>query len=84
MLNQITPDGVSPLLSNGPVHFCFKGCRVVFFIFIQILIENSAHNSEDPDPSPHSAVSDMGLHCFTMFMEKEARLTMTMDKTLLC
>ena len=32
----------SPPLSIGTVHFCFKGCWVVFFIFIQILIEQSA------------------------------------------
>ena len=30
-----------PLLSIGPVHFRFKGCWLVFFIFIQIIIENS-------------------------------------------
>ena len=30
-----------PLLSIGPVHFCFKGCWVVFFIGIQILKETS-------------------------------------------
>ena len=29
-----------PLLSIGPVPFHFKGCWVVFLIFIQILIEH--------------------------------------------
>ena len=28
-----------PLSSIGPVQFRFKGCWVIFFIFIQILIE---------------------------------------------
>ena len=32
---------IFPLLSFGPVHFRFKGCWVVFIIFIQILIEHS-------------------------------------------
>ena len=34
------PNGISPLLSIGPVHFCFKGCWVMFFMLIQILIEH--------------------------------------------
>ena len=31
-----------PLLSIGTIHFRFNGCWVVFFIFVQILIEHSA------------------------------------------
>ena len=38
---------------------------MLFFIFIQILIEFSA-NSCDPDNTPHAAVSDLGLHCSPM------------------
>ena len=29
------------LISIGPIHFHFKGCLVVVFIFIQILLEHS-------------------------------------------
>ena len=45
-----------PTLINwtGPV--LFKGCLVVFFIFIL------QANSGDPDQTPRSAVSDLGLH----------------------
>ena len=39
---------------------------MVFFIFIQILIEHSVANSGDPDQALHSAVSDLGLHCLPM------------------
>ena len=45
---------------------------MVFFIFIQILIERSVNNG-DPDHTPHSVASDLGLHCLTMSHEKDAR-----------
>ena len=31
-------------------------------------------NSEDPDLTPHSAVSDLGLHCLAMSHKKDVRL----------
>ena len=37
---------------------------MVFFIFPQILIEHSVRNCGDPDQTPHSVASDLGLHCF--------------------
>ena len=37
-----------PPLSIETVHFCFKGGQVVFFIFIQILIENYASKQWRP------------------------------------
>ena len=40
----------SPHLSIGPVHFHFKGCCMVFFIFIQILIEHSVFKANSADP----------------------------------
>ena len=55
------------LLSNGPVNFRFKGCRVVFYMFIQILQEYFESNSGDPDRTPLSvAVSDLDLHCSSL------------------
>ena len=39
----------SLLLSIGTAHFRVKGCWVLFFIFIQNLIEQSATNSMAPD-----------------------------------
>ena len=38
----------SPLVSSGPVHFHFKGCWVLFFIFFQILIEHSVSKQWRP------------------------------------
>ena len=31
-------------------------------------------NSRDPDQTPRSAVSDLGLHCFSMYHKKDTRL----------
>ena len=47
---------------------------MVFFIFIQILIEHMQANSGDPYHMPHSAASGLGLHCVPMSFKKEARL----------
>ena len=30
-------------------------------------------NSRDPDPTPHSMASDLGLHCLPMSFKKDAR-----------
>ena len=42
--------------------------RVVefFFIFITVLIEHSVSNSADSDQTPHSAASELDLHCLSM------------------
>ena len=45
-----------------------------FFIFIQFLIiEYSVSNSGDPDQTPHSPASDLGMHCLPMSHKKGAR-----------
>ena len=44
-----------------------------FFIFIQILIENHARNSGDPDQTPRSVASDLGLHYLPLSHKKGAR-----------
>ena len=53
-----------------PVHFRFKGCWVVVFLFIQIFKEHG----DDPCQTPHSAASDLGLHCLPMSHKKDAWL----------
>ena len=49
---------------------------MVFYIFIQKLIENAVYkaNSGDPDHTPHFAASDLGLHFLLMSYKKDARL----------
>ena len=43
---------------------------MVFFIFIQVLIENLQAKSGDPDQTPHSVASDLGLHYLPMSHKK--------------
>ena len=45
---------------------------MVFFIFIQVLIENYAENSGDPDQTSHSVASDLGQHYLPISHKKEA------------
>ena len=47
---------------------------MVIFICIQILIEHSVCRQWGPYQMPHSAASDLGLHCFPMSHKKDARL----------
>ena len=47
---------------------------MVIFICIQILIDHSVCRSWEPDQMPHSAPSDLDLHCFPMSHKKDARL----------
>ena len=36
-------------------------------------------NSEDPDKMPHSAASDLGLHCLPMSQKRDSRLIWVKD-----
>ena len=56
------------------IDFLFKRCFFVVFNFIQILIEHSASNSEEPDQMPRTVASDLSLHCLSMPLKKHARL----------
>ena len=58
--NPFMRHGISPPLSIGTVHFCFKGRLVV--IFILILIEFSASLIK----TPRFVASGLGLHCLHM------------------
>ena len=43
-----------------------KGCLVCFIINILIAIPVFNANSVDPDQTPRSVASDLGLHCLPM------------------
>ena len=45
---------------------------MVFFIFIQVLIEIMQASRGDPDQTPHSVSSDLGLHYLPMSHKKGA------------
>ena len=47
---------------------------MVFFTFIQTLIEHSVSKQWRPDQMPRIAVSGLGLHCLSMSHKKDARL----------
>ena len=47
---------------------------MVFIISIQILIDHPVRKHGDPDQTPHSVASDLGLHCLPMSYKKDARL----------
>ena len=46
---------------------------MVFFVFIQVLIEIMQANSGDPDQTPHYVASDLGLRYLPMSHIKDAR-----------
>ena len=53
-----------------PVHFQYKGCLILSVIEIH---EFNA-SGVDPDQTPRSAASDLGLRCFLMCLLWDARL----------
>ena len=66
----------SELLSLfGQDHFQFKGGLVWFFLPLSFITEISVPNaiSVDPDQMPHSAASDLGLHCLSVSLFWDAR-----------
>ena len=68
-------------MPNGISHSCqlkmsilnFRGVSLYFFQILLELFNILLANSEDPDQTPHYAVSDMGLHCLPMSHKKDAR-----------
>ena len=69
-------------MPSGPVHSYqvdesisnFRGVTCTFsFLFYSKSIFPLA-NSADPDQTPHSVVSDLGLHCLPMSQKWDARL----------
>ena len=63
-----------PLLSIGSVHFRFKGCWVVVFIFFIFDKTLCKQTFGDPDLTPRSLASGLVLHCLHMSHKKDARL----------
>ena len=60
------PNGFFYLHSSDQSIFNIMGVWVVFIkpCFTEIPVFNA--NSVDPDQTPHSAASDLGLHCLPM------------------
>ena len=58
----------------GQVHFLYKWCLLSFYYY-HVFIENSElnANSADPDQTPHSVASDLGLHCLPMSLLWDVR-----------
>ena len=58
----------------GQFHFLSKGCLVCFLalpFIMEIPVFNA--NSADPDQMPHSAASDLDLHCLLISLFGNAR-----------
>ena len=47
---------------------------MIFFFLIQSWIKQSVTNNVDPDQTPHSAASELGLHCLHMSHKMDAWL----------
>ena len=66
---------INPFKPNSISHYVdFKGCWMVFCIYIQILIEQSVCKQWRPDQTPHFVVSGLGLHCLPMYHKMDAML----------
>ena len=50
-----------------------KGVKLFFIITMFIEIHILYANSVNPDQTPHSAASDLGLHCVPVFLLWDAR-----------
>ena len=56
---------------------------MVFFIFMQILIEHSVGKQWRPGQTQRAAASDLGLHGLPMSDKKDARLIWVNDKSII-
>ena len=54
----------------SPFSFSWLFCGILHFI--QILVDTYVSNSGDPDQTPRSVASDLGLHGLPMFHKKDA------------
>ena len=66
MLNPLMPSRIFYLIIWA-VPFSVQRVSGLLFLLL-LLVENSAFNanSADPDQTPHSVASDLGLHCLPM------------------
>ena len=76
------PSVINPHLPSGPVHpyqldesiSSIRGVWCTFSFFIIFRIDFPLANSEDPDQTPPSAASDLGMHYLPVSQKLDARL----------
>ena len=74
-INPFMPNGISHHYQFEQSISVLRDVRWYFFYFFQILIENYARNSGDPDQTTRSVVSDLDLLYVPMSHKKDARHT---------
>ena len=62
------------MLINWTSPFPVLGVSGVLFHLHSVFDRNSYEQSVDPDQTPRSAASDLGLHCLPMFQKWDTRL----------
>ena len=72
-IQPIMPSGLSYLNSLDQFISSLRGVWLVLIItmFFEMSVVNA--NSVDPDQTPHSAASDLGLHCLPLSHLQDAR-----------
>ena len=79
---KVSPVNRTCCTLNGISHFyhfaqsisVLRVVRWYFHFLFEILLERSMSNLWRPDHTPHSAASDLGLHCLRMSHKKDAGL----------
>ena len=67
LVNHLSQMGWSTLFSRkSPFPILGLFGSVFFLFFFKFYLITLQANSEDPDQTPHDAVSDLGLHCLPM------------------
>ena len=73
---------ISPFMPSGLLYLNYldrsisnsRGVWLTFLLSLFIEIPVLTSNNVDHDQTPHSAASDLGLHCLSMFLLLDARL----------
>ena len=65
---------VFPILINWTSPFPILGLLGGVCSFLFVLKYTSVSNIGEPNQTPHSAASELGLHCLPMSHKKDARL----------
>ena len=63
LVNPFMPSGLFLPYGFGQVHFLYKGCLIIYISLCFVEISELKINRIDPDQTPPSATSDLGLHC---------------------
>ena len=80
-INPFMPSGIFNLDSLDRFISYIGGVWLVFLITMFARISELNANNVDPDQMPHSAASNLGLHCLQMSLLLDARLKLVV-KTL--